>query len=409
MEKKRGPFLSNPFVARTSRWGLLAWSVIGLIILVGVIFRFVLYPIRIIFAPLVVALIVIYLLDPIVTFLQGRGLGRVWGTLLTYVVVLSAVAVALAYLGEVVGHQVNQFVHTVPALLNKAQVGVQAAFDRMGIHIDTKAITAAFEPNSGSAFLFFGRITAFTSGVVHLAFVFLLGPLIAFYLLVDLPKIRPSVESLIPVRRREDVWTLVQRVGDTLGGFFRGQLLVALLVGLVSMLGFWVVGLPYFALMGALTGLLALVPLIGTLIAAVPTLFVALTASRETGQVLRVPGGWRLALASMLVLILVQQLDKWVLEPRLLSRAVRLHPVSVLLSLLVGGSLLGLWGMLLAVPTVAAIKVVVLYVWDTRSRWPPRTASEGEPARAERLETPAAVKPNGERLERAPARPRSTG
>jgi predicted PurR-regulated permease PerM len=198
-------------------------------------------------------------------------------------------------------------------------------------------------------------------------------------------------------------------VGDTLGGFFRGQLLVALLVGLVSMLGFWVVGLPYFALMGALTGLLALVPLIGTLIAAVPTLFVALTASRETGQVLRVPGGWRLALASMLVRILVQQLDKWVLEPRLLSRAVRLHPVSVLLSLLVGGSLLGLWGMLLAVPTVAAIKVVVLYVWDTRSRWPPRTASEGEPARAERLETPAAVKPNGERLERAPARPRSTG
>jgi predicted PurR-regulated permease PerM len=395
MDKERGPFLSNPFVARASRWGLLAWSVIGLLILVAVVYRFVLYPVRIIFAPLVVALVVIYLLDPIVSRLHARGIGRLWGTLLTYVVVLSAVGIALAYLADVIGHQVTQFVHTVPALLGKAQTGVQAAFDRLGIHVDTKAIVAAFEPNSGSASQFFGRLTAFTSGVVHLAFVFLLGPLIAFYLLVDLPKIRRGAESIVPVRRRDEVVTLARRVGETLGGFFRGQLLLAFLVGLFSLGGFWAIGLPYFALLGALTGLFALVPLIGTLIAAVPALFVALTASRGSGQALHVAGGWRLALASAVVLVLVQQLESRVLEPRLLSQAVRLHPVSVLLSLLVGGSLLGLWGMLLAVPTVAAIRVVVLYVWDTRSSWPPGV--------------PAAAEPNGGPHERERAAPRTGG
>ena len=95
------------------------------------------------------------------------------------------------------------------------------------------------------------------------------------------------------------------------------------------------------------------------------------------------------------MLVLVQQLESRVLEPRLLSQAVRLHPVSVLLSLLVGGSLLGLWGMLLAVPTVAAIRVVVLYVWDTRSSWPPGV--------------PSAAEPNGGPHERERAAPRAGG
>src|SRR5207247_2261310 len=76
-------------------------------------------------------------------------------------------------------------------------------------------------------------------------------------------------------------------------------------------------------------------------------------------------------LASIVVLILAQQLDTRVLGPRLLDPSLRLHPITVLLSLLIGGSLLGLWGMLLAVPIVMVGKVIVLYVWDTRSQWPP--------------------------------------
>lgn len=372
MDEDRRPFLTNPFVARAARWGLLVWSVIGVLILVFLVYRYVFHPIRIVFPPIVVALIVVYLLNPIVSMLQSRGLHRVWGTLIVYVVFLSLVGLAIAYLTDVIGHQVTQFVRSIPVLLDKAQSGLTTLFDRLGIHVDTKALLSAFEPKKGSAFNFLGRLTSFTSGVVHVAFILVLGPLIAFYLLVDLPKINRGAESLIPAARRDEVITVAERVGATLGGFFRGQLVVALMVGLVSMLGYWVVGLPYFALLGALTGLFALVPLIGTLIAAVPVLFVAFTASRGSGQVMNISGGWKLALACVIVLVLVQELDTRVLSPVLKSRAMRLHPVTVMLSLLVGGSLLGLWGMLLAVPVVAALKVVVLHLWDTRSQWPPR-------------------------------------
>ena len=127
---------------------------------------------------------------------------------------------------------------------------------------------------------------------------------------------------------------------------------------------------------------MALVPLIGLVIAAIPVLFVAFTTSGRTGGLLHVSGGWKLALACSVILVVAQQIDLRLLSPRLLSRTVRLHPVTVLLSLLVGGTLQGLWGMLLAVPFAAALKVLLLHMWDTRSQWPPRGAPASEPAPA---------------------------
>ena len=371
MSKDRGPFFPTPFVAQAARWGLLAWSVIGLLILVGVLYRFVLYPIRVVFPPLVVALIVIYLLNPLVTRLQERGIPRIWGTLLCYVVFLSLMGVALAYLIPAVTDQLKAFVNGIPHLLQKAQTDLKDFAARLGLHIRSTDLLQSFQPGKGRAFNFLGRLTSFTSGVVHLAFVFVLGPLLAFYLLVDLPKIRRGAEGLVPGSRREEVRSLAGQVGATVGGFFRGQLVVALLVGAFCLLGYFVVGLPYFALLGALTMLLALVPLIGIVIAAIPALFVAFTTSGRTGGLLHISGGWKLALATSVVLLAAQQLDLRVLSPWLHSRSVRLHPVTVLLSLLVGGTLLGLWGMLLAVPVVGALRVLLLHVWDTRSQWPP--------------------------------------
>jgi predicted PurR-regulated permease PerM len=372
MSKDRGPFFSTPFVARAARWGLLAWSIIGLLILVGVLYRFVLYPIRVVFPPLVVALIVVYLLNPLVTRFEVRGIRRIWGTLICYVVFLSLVGVVLAYLIPAVTDQVRAFVAGIPDLLQRAQTGLSDFAARLGVNIGSTDLLQSFQPGKGRAFNFLGRLTSFTSGVVHLAFVFVLGPLLAFYLLVDLPKIRRGAEALVPASRRAEARELASQIGATLGGFFRGQLLVALLVGAFCLLGYFVIGLPYFALIATLTMLLALVPLIGILIAAVPALFVAFTTSGRTGGLLHVSGGWKLALACSIVLLAAQQLDLRVLSPWLHSGTVRLHPVTVLLSLLVGGTLLGLWGMLLAVPVMAALRVLLLHVWDTRSQWPPR-------------------------------------
>jgi predicted PurR-regulated permease PerM len=395
MDKDRGPFFSNPFVARAARLGLLAWSLIGILILIYVVFRYILQPVGVVFPPLVLALIVIYLLNPLVTRLQHRGIPRVWGTLLCYVVFLSLVGLALASFIPVVSDQVRAFVGGIPDLLTRAEKGLADFGQRLGVRIDTKSFFQSFEPGQGRAFNFLGRITSFTSGVVHVALVLILGPLLAFYLLVDLPKIQRASLGLVPASRRDEVRSLAGALGETLGGFFRGQLVVALMVGVFCATWFYVVGLPYWAMLGGLTALLALVPLLGIVIAAVPVLFVAAATGGPTGGLLHVPGGWKLAAVCAVVLAVAQQVDLRVLSPRLLSRSVRLHPVTVLLSLLVGGTLQGLWGMLLAVPAAAALKVVLLHLWDTRSRWPPRIAAslrdrdgDGQREGPERVEEP---------------------
>ena len=204
-------------------------------------------------------------------------------------------------------------------------------------------------------------------------------------MLIDLPKIRRAAEALVPARRRGEVLRMAALVGDTIGGFFRGQFVVAIIVGALCLLGYWFVGLPFYALIAALTAILALVPILGIVIAAVPALFVALTTSGRGVGVLHVSGGWRLGLSVVLVLLAIQQLEARVLRPVLLGRSVRLHPVGALLALLIGGTLLGLWGMLLAVPVVAALRALLLHVWDTRSQWPP---SRPEPASGEEGASP---------------------
>jgi len=346
-----------------------AWSAIGILILGYLAYRFVLIPVRIAFGPLLLALVIVYLLNPIVSRLEGRGLPRVWGTLLTYVVFLTVVGVALRLIIPIVADQVSSFVSTVPGLLDRAQRSLVGAAQRLGIEIRSTDILASLSPQ-GQAGSFITRIFSFTAGFVHALVVFVLGAVLGFYLLVDLPKVQRAVVALLPLRRRDEVRSVLEKMGRALGGYFRGQLLVAAFVGVASMLGLYIVGLPYWALVGAVAGLFNLIPLIGPFIGAVPALFIAFTTS-DSGGLLHLPPGWRMALGAALALLVVQQIDNHIISPNVMARTVKLHPVTVMLGLLIGGTLAGLVGMLITVPVIASAKIVLLHLWDSRVQWPP--------------------------------------
>jgi hypothetical protein len=104
--------------------------------------------------------------------------------------------------------------------------------------------------------------------------------------------------------------------------------------------------------------------------------------------------GWTLAIGSGIGLAIVRQLDNHILSPNIVARTVKLHPVTVMLALLAGGTLLGLWGMLLAVPTVASAKILLLHAWDTRVTWPPPKVG-GEPREAAPAHAGPVSRPTG--------------
>src|SRR2546426_12486010 len=106
MNGRRDPLTSN-VVSRAARWGLLAWAAIGVALLAFIVYRFLLYPIRIAFPPLVLAVVLVFLLNPVVSALERRGVRRWLGTLVTYVVFLVVLGVVLAYLVPLVSHQVS--------------------------------------------------------------------------------------------------------------------------------------------------------------------------------------------------------------------------------------------------------------------------------------------------------------
>jgi predicted PurR-regulated permease PerM len=401
VDEDRSRVLGTPFVIRSARWGIVAWATIGVLLLGFFVLRFVVYPIRIIFPPLVMAMIGVYLLNPIVSALERRGLARIWGTLLTYLVGIAILGTALTATIPIVADQVTAFAESAPELIDRVTRSFGDIAAGFGLQVQDAG------GGGESVVDFFGRLLSITQGLFDLAIIFVVGPIIAFYLLVDLPKIRRGLKAMIPSRRRTEVESVLGRIGRAIGGFFRGQLLVSLFVGIASAIGLWIVGLPFWAVVGLVSGLFNLIPLIGPFIGGIVAAVIAFTTETSGEGLLALEPGWPLAIGSAAALLIVQQIDNHIMSPNIVARTVRLHPVTVMLGLLAGGTLLGLWGMLLAVPVLASVKVVLLHAWDTRMRWPPSTsiASEAPPGPAE---VPGESRPPSEQLRRAKTPVRDT-
>jgi predicted PurR-regulated permease PerM len=295
----------------------------------------------------------------VVTALERRGVPRAAGAGVVYVLFICLVALAVSLLMPVVTRQVGQVVDHFPNYVADAQAQVRRLAARFGqepnFRLDADQVRQwlAAGDNRQTVTRYVTGLRSFTTSLLSGLVIFVIGPIMAFYLLVDLPRLQRGAMALVPPGRREEMRGLMDRVSQAVGGFFRGQLLVALFVGVASSIGLWAVGLPFWLLVGIVAGVFNLVPLIGPFIAGGLAVIIALIG----GEPLT-------ALWAALVLLAVQQIDNHLVSPNVMSRTVQLHPVVVMLALLVGASFAGLFGMLVIVPLVAVAKIVFLYLWS---------------------------------------------
>lgn len=199
---------------------------------------------------------------------------------------------------------------------------------------------------------FASRLAAVVVGLLSQVFSLILAPFLAFYILRDSGALVRAATAWLPSSSRRHVLELLQRVNRVVGGFVRGQLMVSVAVGCVVAIGLSLLGVRYAVVLGVFAGLADVVPYFGPIISAVPAVALGLMESPLT------------ALWVVLLLVAVQQLEGSILSPKIVGERVGLHPLTVIFSVLVGGELLGVVGMLLAVPTAAALKTVVAYVAD---------------------------------------------
>jgi predicted PurR-regulated permease PerM len=342
---------------RFIRFGIAAWAGIGILLLAWLLLR-VLGFARPTVAPLLIALVVVYLLNPIVTALERRGTPRVAGAAVVYLLFIALVALVLSVIAPLIGRQVAAVADDFPAYVADAQDQVRRLGERFGqrwepnLDADRVSQWLSETGNRQTVTRYLTGLRSFTTSLLHALVVLVLGPIMAFYLLVDLPRLQRGALAMIPPRSRDDMRELGDDIGRTVGGFFRGQLLVALFVGIASSVGLYLIHLPFWLLVGIVAGLFNLVPLIGPFIGGGLAVVIALLSGKPVT-----------ALLAVVVLTVVQQIDNHLISPNVMGRTVRLHPVVVMLALLLGATVGGLFGMLVVVPLVGVAKIVFLFCW----------------------------------------------
>lgn len=345
------------------------WLVVGVVVLTWITWELASPILAVVVPPIVLAIIITYLLNPLVNALAGSGGHRFVGTALTYCIVAAVITVPAIIGLPLLSEQATSIWEQAPETINTFLGETEAWLDSrgLGLGLDTRldpeaipTVDSIVNDEEGRSVIaaVLGGLSGFATGLLRLLLIALLGPVIAFYVLVDLPRLRRWTMRHIPPHHRAESAVVGRKLSGVIGGYLRGQLLVALFVGSAVSLGMWLIDLPYWLVVGIVAGTTNLVPLLGPFVAGVLGASIALAN-----------GGVGFALLVVAVLTVVQQVDNHLVSPLVMGQSVRLHPLAVLLALLVGGTLYGFLGLLMAVPVVAASRVIANHLWMTRVPW----------------------------------------
>ena len=343
------------------RIGIFSWSVIGMALLVA-LFVYLLVQGRVILAPLLIAVVFIFVLNPLVGSLNRRGVPRVIGTAIGFVIILAGLVLLGFLVIPSIIDQAISFTETFPEIFDNtsdqvSDLSVFLGFERVDLWTYDELVTYLNDPGNQETItgFLFGWLRGVTAGVFEFILVFLLGPVLAFYLLIDLPNVQERLLALAPQRNRAETAYVGREVNTAVGGFLRGQLLVALIVGVLLSSGYWLIDLPFWLLIGMVGGFLNIVPFLGPWVGGILGVVVAIATTDLTTAI------W-----ATVVAVAVQQIDNNFVSPTVLRATVRLHPAVTLLVLVLAGAVAGFWGIIIAVPLAATVKIIVGHWWRTR-------------------------------------------
>jgi predicted PurR-regulated permease PerM len=331
-------------------------SILVLTFLIFLIYRF-----REILPPTIIALILAYVLSPLVTRIQNRWrLHRALAILASYLILILVATVLLFLLIPLLVDQFDSLNLDLQQLLQQAELFLGQRFVVMGNTIDGKAlvdqITTSFqtlvEPFLGQTL---GFLIEIITSIVWLVYIFV----ISFYLILDNDSIRHWLESLPPPEYRQDYIRLRDEINLIWNSFFRGQIVLASVVaGMFTIAGF-ILGLPFALAMGIFAGLMEFLPSIGHAI----WLFVASILAFFIGSTWLPIPNWIFMLIIIGLHLVFEQFDLNYLIPRIIGRRVQLPPLVVILGIATGALLAGVIGILLAAPTIASARVIGRYIY----------------------------------------------
>lgn len=307
-------------------------------------------------APLFVGIFVAWLFDPMVKWLQRKGLRRGLGAALVYILFLGSLLIVISSIIPVLMEQINDFALSIPAIFDSIKAWIDEVFVQLN-HIQ------GFDAEAFQADLFkrleeFGMnltqsIPTMAIGIIKSLFsgigVFIVGLIIGFYLLVSFDNVNDTIITIFPKGAQTDARDLIMEVNSSLRNFVQGALVDCTFVFVISSIGLWLIGLKAPLLFGLFCGLTNIIPYAGPYIGGIPAAIVGFSQSTPIGILV------------IVVIAVIQFLEGNFLQPLIMSRTTKLHPVTIILGLLVFGHFWGIIGMLISTPIIAACKSILVY------------------------------------------------
>jgi predicted PurR-regulated permease PerM len=333
-------------------WGLAFAAAFGVLVWV----------LRPVFAILAASAGLAYILDPVADWLERRGLSREGAIGVIFLSAFFTALLTVLILLPMFGHELEQIrARVVPAMANldtqiepwlarlSAATGRTIELDLAQLQAQAPAWVAEEWPSLQERLTAVGKgLLTQGLGLLNAALNITLMPIFLYYLLLEWDRMVASVHALVPLPFRPRVERVAREVDRRLSAFVRGQITVAAIMAVLYSVGLLIVGVDLALPVGLLSGLLFVVPYLGTAVGVVLGLVLALVKFGLS---------WHLG-GVVAVFVVVQVIEGYLLTPKIVGEQVGLHPLVVMIALIVGGSLLGIWGMLIAIPVTAVLSVI---------------------------------------------------
>lgn len=310
-----------------------------------------------IISPIFIGWFFAWLLNPIVKKLTDKGMSRILATIVAYLAMVLMIGLILAFTIPSLGTQISDIVTAVPSIVSDVKEWINNIFvkisnlslenlDSVKNTFMSRIETFATDIETSLPEMAMNFVSSLASGIGKI----LLSLILGFYLLFDFDKVTAGFISLFPKKSRGEISYLLEKLNDSLYSFISGTLWLSLLLFVVSIIGFSIIGLNAPVLISFICVITNLIPYIGPYMGAAVAGAIGFAESSTIGVL------------TLLFILVVQTIDGNVLQPLVMSKKMNLSPITIILSLLIFEYLFGIFGMIIATPAVALLKIIFVFI-----------------------------------------------
>jgi putative permease len=316
-------------------------------------FLYFLFDYFLILVPFIVGFGLAYILAPPVNFLERRKIPRPIAILLLLLPIIAVLPLLVILIVSGLVTELQGLVEKIPSMIQQIQIffgTVTTKLIELGIEIDpnivANTITSHLTNIISGIFTTVSQIGKGIGGIIVVVYNFIFIPLSAYLFLADREKIGEWFRNLFSTRDQKRMNQFIDRLNYSLAYFFRGTLLLMLIVGFIVGFFLWISGIKYYLLLGVIAGVCNLIPNIGYILSFIPAILIGLLSQTPVPNLLKITG----------IYVGEQLLENFWLGPVIIGKSAKLHPVVVMIMLILGGAIFGFWGVILAVPLTIFVR-----------------------------------------------------